>query len=202
MEQINEYKGVREKVLKSCQEINSILKSSLGPVGFDKIIIDNLGEIIITNDGAKISNTLKQKDHFSHLFLDVALRQDRQVGDGTTSVVLVAVELLHRGLKLLNDNIHPSLIISSYRLAMSFCTFLIRKKLSVKIKSKQSSKLLAVAMTCLQSKISGLNCRKFAKIAVEAVLSVSMAKKKEAQFKSQIGLIKYVKIEGQKYKFF
>lgn len=93
------------------------VKSTLGPKGMDKMIVDDLGDVIISNDGATILGEMSIDHPAGKMMVEIAKTQDSEVGDGTTTVVVLAGSLLEKAEKLLNDEIHPSVIIKGYRLA-------------------------------------------------------------------------------------
>merc|ERR1719162_1188362 len=98
--------------------IANILKSSLGPQGLDKMLVDDVGDVTITNDGATILKQLEVEHPAAKVLVELAHLQDTEVGDGTTSVVIIAAELLKRANELVKNQIHPTTIITGYRLAM------------------------------------------------------------------------------------
>ncbi|XP_042055880.1 T-complex protein 1 subunit alpha-like isoform X2 [Salvia splendens] len=85
---------VRTQNVMACQAIANIVKSSLGPVGLDKMLVDDIGDVTITNDGATILNMLEVENPAAKVLVELAELQDKEVGDGTTSVVIIAAELL------------------------------------------------------------------------------------------------------------
>jgi T-complex protein 1 subunit alpha len=109
---------VRQANVTATTAIANIVKSSLGPVGLDKMLLDDVGEITITNDGATILQMLEVEHPAAKILVELAGLQDSEVGDGTTSVVIVAAELLKRANDLMKYKIHPTSIISGFRLAM------------------------------------------------------------------------------------
>jgi T-complex protein 1 subunit alpha len=105
--------------------ISNIVKSSLGPQGLDKMIVDDIGDVTITNDGKLNSNlgaTILKQLEVEHpaakVLVELAQIQDREVGDGTTSVVILAAELLKRGNQLIQNKIHPTTVITGFRMAL------------------------------------------------------------------------------------
>merc|ERR1712070_783053 len=108
---------VRQANVTAAIAIANIVKSSLGPVGLDKMLLDDVGEITITNDGATILGLLEVEHPAGKILVELAGLQDSEVGDGTTSVVIVAAELLKCAEQLVKNNVHPTSIISGYRLA-------------------------------------------------------------------------------------
>merc|ERR1719454_2724336 len=106
--------------------VANILKSSLGPQGLDKMLVDDIGDVTISNDGATILKQLEVEHPAAKVLVELANLQDSEVGDGTTSVVIVAAELLKRANELVKNNIHPTSIMTGYRMAMKESTKYIR----------------------------------------------------------------------------
>ncbi|KAM7264343.1 hypothetical protein ACFE04_002026 [Oxalis oulophora] len=98
-----------------CQAISNIVKSSLGPIGLDKMLVVDIGDVTITNDSATILKMLEVEHPAAKVLVDLVELQNREVGDGKTSVVIVAAELLKRANDLVRNKIHPTSIISGYR---------------------------------------------------------------------------------------
>jgi T-complex protein 1 subunit alpha len=93
------------------------VKTSLGPEGLDKMLVDDIGDVTITNDGATILKQLEVEHPAAKVLVELAQHQDQEVGDGTTSVVILAAELLKHANELVKQKIHPTNIIAGYRLA-------------------------------------------------------------------------------------
>ncbi|XP_042189540.1 T-complex protein 1 subunit alpha-like [Callorhinchus milii] len=109
--------SVRTQNVMAAASIANIVKSSLGPVGLDKMLVDDIGDVTITNDGATILKLLEVEHPAAKVLCELAELQDREVGDGTTSVVIIAAELLKGADELAKQKIHPTSIIGGYRLA-------------------------------------------------------------------------------------
>jgi len=186
----------RKNKIKECLWLYNLLKTSLGPISMDKMIIDNLGNITVTNDGASILKRLETTDPISKILIELALQQDKEIGDGTTSIIIITTELLRRAEKLINQGTHPSVIISAYRLAMCHSCFLLKNKLSISSKRLSLNTLLYAAKTSLASKISGVNSKKFAVLALQAVKSVQISEISRKRTYCQIKAIDFIKIEG------
>jgi len=156
----------------------NIMKSSLGPVGLDKMLVDDIGDVTITNDGATILEQLEVEHPAARLLVDLARLQDKEVGDGTTSVVLLAAELLKKGLGELvqKQGLHPTTILSGYRTALKASIAFIKKNVLMPVSSLDSQHLLQAARTSMSSKIIGKEGDFFAQIAVDAVKSVAHTK--------------------------
>merc|ERR1719264_1149375 len=103
----NTGQDVRTQNVMACMAIANVVKSSLGPVGLDKMLVDEIGDVTITNDGATILQRLEVEHPAAKVLVESAELQDSEVGDGTTSVVIVAAELLKRGTELVKSGIHP-----------------------------------------------------------------------------------------------
>ncbi|VFQ75766.1 unnamed protein product [Cuscuta campestris] len=165
---------VRTQNVVACVAVANIVKSSLGPVGLDKMLVDDIGDVTITNDGATILKMLEVEHPAAKVLVELAELQDREVGDGTTSVVIIAAELLKRANDLVKNKIHPTSIISGYRLAMREACKYVDDKLAVKVEKLGKDSLLNCAKTSMSSKLIAGDSDFFANLVVEAVLSVKM----------------------------
>ena len=97
---------VRTQTVLAAQTVANVVKSSLGPVGLDKMLVDDIGDVTVTNDGATILSLLDVQHPAGKILVELAQQQDREVGDGTTSVVIIAAELLKRAHELVRHGIH------------------------------------------------------------------------------------------------
>ncbi|KAL6183497.1 hypothetical protein ACLB2K_044908 [Fragaria x ananassa] len=158
----------------ACQAIANVVKSSLGPVGLDKMLVDDIGDVTITNDGATILKMLEVEHPAAKILVDLAELQDKEVGDGTTSVVILAAELLKRANDLVKHKIHPTSIISGYRLAMREACKYVEEKLAVKVEKLGKDCLVNCARTSMSSKLISGDSDFFSNLVVDAVLAVKM----------------------------
>ena len=152
----------------------NIVKSSLGPVGLDKMLVDAIGDVLITNDGATILAQLDVEHPAARVLVDLAQLQDSEVGDGTTSVVIIAAELLKRGNELVKTGMHPTTIISGYRTALKAAVAFLKKHMMIKVSNLSDEHIIMAAKTSMSSKILGKEADFFATLAVDAVKSVKM----------------------------
>ena len=110
-------RDARKSNMMAAQIIAEVLKTTLGPKGMDKMLIDSLGDITITSDGATVLEEIDVQHPAAKMMIEVAKTQDKEVGDGTTTSVLLAGALLGKASELIDDNIHPSIIITGYQAA-------------------------------------------------------------------------------------
>ncbi|KAJ1032755.1 hypothetical protein NDA16_000776 [Ustilago loliicola] len=163
---------IRNQNVLAAQSIANIVKSSLGPVGLDKMMVDDIGDVTISNDGATILSLLEVDQPAGRILVELAQQQDKEVGDGTTSVVIIAAELLRRANELVKNKIHPTTIITGYRLACREACKYLQDQLSTKVETLGKESLINVAKTSMSSKVIGADDDFFAKIAVDAMLAV------------------------------
>eukprot|EP00249_Psilotum_nudum_P021577 c28159_g2_i1 orf=712-2346(-) len=187
---------VRTQNVMACQAVSNIVKSSLGPVGLDKMLVDDIGDVTITNDGATILKMLEVEHPAAKVLVELAELQDREVGDGTTSVVITAAELLKRANDLVRNKIHPTSIISGYRLAMREACKYIEEKLAIKVDRLGKDSLINCAKTCMSSKLIGTDSDFFGKLVVDAVQAVKMPNEK-GEIKYPIKSINILKAHGK-----
>ena len=160
---------VREGNSMAVLSVANVVKSSLGPQGLDKMLVDETGEVVITNDGATILKLLSIEHPAAKILGDLAQIQDKEVGDGTTSVVILAAELLRRATQLIKNKVHPTTVISGYRMALKEAIKHIKEDLIIKIDPKDTDLLRRVAETSLSSKLIGPESKFFSEIVVTAI---------------------------------
>lgn len=177
--------------------VANIVKSSLGPVGLDKMLVDDIGDVTITNDGATILAQLEVEHPAARLLVDLAQMQDKEVGDGTTSVVLVAAELLRRGNDLVQQGIHPTTILAGYRAALKAAISYIKKTMLVQVSTLGDEHLMQAARTSMSSKLIGKEGDFFARLAVDAVKSVKMKNAADGKPKYPLSAIHILKAHGK-----
>ncbi|MCD6088460.1 TCP-1/cpn60 chaperonin family protein [Candidatus Bathyarchaeota archaeon] len=152
--------------------IAEAVKSSLGPKGMDKMLVDSLGDVTITSDGKTILDEIDVEHPAAKMMVEVAKTQDDEVGDGTTTSVVVAGELLTKAEELIDKNVHPTVIIDGYRKAADKALEIL-EKIAIPVDPTDKEVLKKVAMTSMASKIVSENKEQLAEIAVDAVLHVA-----------------------------
>ncbi|PSC75680.1 T-complex 1 subunit alpha [Micractinium conductrix] len=188
---------VRHQNATAVLAVANILKTSLGPVGLDKMLVDDIGDVTITNDGATILKLLEVEHPAAKILVELAELQDQEVGDGTTSVVIVASELLRRANELVRQKIHPTSIIAGYRLAMREACKYLREQLTIPTSSLGAETLMAAAKTAMSSKIVGADSDFFGKLVVEAVTAVRSENAATGSVRYPVSAINILKAHGK-----
>jgi len=174
--------------------IGEVLKSTLGPRGMDKMLIDTLGDITITNDGAAILDEVEVEHPAAKMMVEVAKTQDDMVGDGTTTAVVLAGELLRRAEELLDQNIHPTVIVSGYRKAAQMAVETL-DKIGIPVDMNDRATLKKVAVTAMASKAVGAAKEHLADIAIDAVKQI--AEQRGDKWIADIDQVQITKKEGK-----
>ncbi len=177
----------------AARAISDAVKTTLGPKGMDKMIVDTLGDITVSNDGATILQEMEVAHPAAKLMVNLAKAQDKEVGDGTTTSVVLAGELLAEAENLLQKDIHPTIIIDGYEKALKFIEEEI-EKLAIEVNPDDEEWLKKVAETAMSSKLISAEKRKLAEIAVKAVKAVE--EKKGDKRIVDIDNVKIVKKKG------
>ena len=168
----NKGKEAQKNNITAAKVIGEVLKTTLGPRGMDKMLIDGLGDITITNDGAAILDEIDVEHPAAKMMVEIAKTQDDMVGDGTTTTVVLASELLKKGEELLDQNIHPIKIVSGYRKAAQKAIEIVNK-VSIPVDIKDKKTLLKIALTSMGSKAVGGAKEHLAQIAIDSVMQIT-----------------------------
>ncbi len=151
--------------------IAEAVRSTLGPRGMDKMLVDSLGDVVITNDGVTIMKEIEVEHPAAKMMVEVAKTQDTEVGDGTTTAVMLAGELLKQAQTLLDQNVHPTVISSGYRMAAEKAKEIL-DKISRKISIDDDEVLMKIAKTALGSKSASMSKDLLADISLKAVKKI------------------------------
>jgi thermosome len=165
-------KEAQRNNIMAARVIGEVLKTTLGPRGMDKMLIDSLGDITITNDGAAILKEIDVEHPAAKMMVEIAKTQDDMVGDGTTSAVVLASELLKKAEELLDQNIHPTILVSGFRKASQKAIEVINKT-AVPLDISDRKTLLKVALTSMSSKAVGSAKEHLAEISIDAVKQIA-----------------------------
>lgn len=187
---------VRNQNVMAALSVANVVKSSLGPVGLDKMLVDDIGDVTVTNDGATILSLLDVQHPAGKILVELAQQQDREVGDGTTSVVIIASELLKRANELVKNQIHPTTIITGYRLALREAIHFIKEVLSQDVNELGKECIVSIAKTSMLSKIIGADSDFFSKMVVDAMLAVKTTNPK-GETKYPVKAVNILKAHGK-----
>ncbi|MEN6341326.1 MAG: thermosome subunit alpha [Methanospirillum sp.] len=152
----------------AAKAVANAVRSTLGPLGMDKMLVSGIGDIVITNDGATIVDEMDIEHPAAKMMVEIAKTQDQEAGDGTTTAVVLAAELLSRAEVLVGDEVHPTVIAAGYRLAADRATALL-EELACPVSSSDTALLYRIAMTAMTGKGAEVAMDDFAAMVVKAV---------------------------------
>ncbi len=164
-------KDAQRNNILAARMVSEIVKTTLGPRGMDKMLVSPTGDIIVTNDGVTILEEMQIEHPAARMMVEIARTQESEVGDGTTTAVMLAGKLLENAEKLLDKKIHPTVITKGYRLAAEKAQEIL-KEISLRITPDDENVLRQIAMTAMTGKGAEDNKEKFAEIIVNAVRQV------------------------------
>jgi len=173
--------------------VSEVVRTSLGPRGMDKMLVDTLGDVTITNDGATILKEIDVQHPAAKMMVEISKATDNEVGDGTTSTVVLAGALLENAEELITKNVHPTVVVDGFKKA-SEKTIDVLRQVATTIDPKDKTYLKKIATTTLASKLVSSNANELANIVVDAVLAV--AEKAGDKYKVDIDNIKVEKKSG------
>jgi archaeal chaperonin len=170
------------------------VRSALGPKGMDKMLVDNFGDVTITSDGRTILDEMDVQNPAAKMLVEVAKTQDNEAGDGTTSAVIIAGELLSKAEELIEKNIHPTVIIDGYKLAQGKALETL-EKIALPVDLTKSDYLKKAAVTSMASKLVAEHKEYLADIVVKAMLAV--AEKENGTYKVDVDDVRVEKKTGE-----
>ena len=168
-------KDAQHNNIAAAKLVAELVRSSLGPRGLDKMLVDSLGDVTITNDGATILKEIDVQHPAAKMMVEISKTVDNEVGDGTTSSVVFGGSLLAKAEDLLKKDIHPSVIIEGYQAAAEK-TLEIYAEMAKKIQPDDKETLLKIARTSMQSKLISEDSDILSKVVVDAILRVATKK--------------------------
>jgi archaeal chaperonin len=177
--------------------ISEIVKSSIGPRGMDKMLVDSLGDVTITNDGATMLKEIDVQHPAAKMLVEVSKTTDNEVGDGTTSAVVLAGALLEKAEELLDKDVHPTVIVDGYSKAAKKAIEAL-EDIAEKVSPENKDWLVKVARTSMQTKLVFKEAEQLAEMVVDATLAV--AEKVERGYRVDIDNVKVEKKPGGSLK--
>ncbi len=174
--------------------VTETIRTTLGPQGMDKMLVSGMGDVVITNDGATIMKELDVQHPAAKMLVEVAKSQDNEVGDGTTTAVVLAGELLTKAEKLLDQEVHPTVIVEGYKKA-SEKALEILQDLAIDIQPDDEKMLKLVAITSMGTKSLSESKEHFATLATKAVMQVM--EERDGKTVADIDRVKVVKKKGE-----
>jgi len=186
-------RNAQENNIAAARAIADAVRTTLGPKGMDKMLVDSIGDIVITNDGVTILEEMEIEHPAAKMMVEVAKTQNEEVGDGTTSAVVIAGELLRKAGELLDQNIHPTVIIRGYNLARDHALKTL-DRISSPVTVSDKDTLKKIVLTSMSGKSGYGYSEKLADLVVEAVTQV--AEKKGNKISVNIDDIKREKKHG------
>lgn len=152
--------------------IAEVVRSSLGPRGMDKMLVDGLGDVTITNDGATILKEIDVQHPAAKMMVEISKATDNEVGDGTSSVVVLAGALIEKAEELINKDVHPTIIVDGYRKS-ALKSIEIFNQIAQKIDGSNKAELIKIARTSMQTKLVSKESDELSQVVVNAALQVS-----------------------------
>jgi len=187
-------KDAQRSNIAAAKIIAELVKSTLGPRGMDKMLVDTLGDVTVTNDGATILDEIEVQNPAAKMMVEVAKAQDKEVGDGTTTAVILAGELLRRAEELSQDQIHATTIVAGYRNAADKALEIL-SQLAVTVNLDDKESLRKAALTSVRSKVVEGVRGHLADISIEAIDLVK--EKRGNAFLADVDNIQLVKKQGK-----
>ncbi|MFA5868289.1 MAG: thermosome subunit beta [Candidatus Bathyarchaeia archaeon] len=173
--------------------VAGVVKTSLGPKGMDKMLVDSFGDVTITNDGAAMLKEMDIQHPAAKMMVEVSKTQDNEVGDGTTTVVVLAGELLGKAVDLMDKKVHPTVIIDGYRDAQEQALKVL-DEIAIKVKPRDRETLKRVAKTTMSTKLVSGHSGHLSETAVDAILQV--AEEANGGWKVDLDMVKVEKKPG------
>jgi thermosome len=166
-------KDAQRNNILAARMVAEMIKTTLGPKGMDKMLVSPTGDIVVTNDGVTILEEMQIEHPAAKMMVDIARTQDSEVGDGTTTVVMIAGKLLENAERLLDQKVHPTVIAKGYKIAAEKCQEILNE-IALRISPDDDEVLKQLAITSMTGKGAENSKEKFAEIVVKAVKQVQV----------------------------
>ncbi|MEM0075706.1 MAG: thermosome subunit beta [Nitrososphaerota archaeon] len=190
----NKGKEAQRNNITAASLVAEIVRTSLGPRGMDKMLVDTLGDVTITNDGATILKEIDVQHPAAKMMVEISKATDSEVGDGTTSTVVLAGALLDKASSLLDKEVHPTIIVDGYRKAAAKAIDELNK-IAIKVSPDDKEWLLKIAKTSLATKLVSRDSEHLSKLVVDALIQVA-DKQGDGSYKVDIDNVKVEKKPG------
>ncbi|XP_065175755.1 T-complex protein 1 subunit gamma-like [Sycon ciliatum] len=177
--------------IEAAKTIADLVRTSLGPCSMLKMLMDPMGGVVMTNDGNAILREIQVQHPAAKAMLDISRAVDEEVGDGTTSVIILAGEMLLGAEKFLKDNIHPTVIIGAYRKALDDAVTMAKEQISVPVDVNNREQVLKIINSCIGTKMIRTWADKACNMAYDAVATV----KTEDRGRMEVDIKRYVRVE-------
>jgi archaeal chaperonin len=165
-------KDAQKNNITASKLIAEVVRSSLGPRGMDKMLVDSLGDVTVTNDGATILKEIDVQHPAAKMMVEVAKSVDNEVGDGTTSAVVLAGALIEKAEQLISKGVHPTVIVDGYRKSATK-VIEIFNNMAQKVSNNDKEQLIKIAKTSMQTKLVSKDSEALSELVVNAILQVS-----------------------------
>ena len=186
-------KDAQKNNITAAKLIAEVVRSSLGPRGMDKMLVDSLGDVTVTNDGATILKEIDVQHPAAKMMVEVAKSVDNEVGDGTTSAVVLAGALIEKAEQLISKDVHPTIIVDGYRKSATK-VIEIFNNMAQKVSNNDKEQLIKIARTSMQTKLVSKDSDALSELVVNAILQVS--DQSDSGFKVDIDDVKVEKKAG------
>jgi len=186
-------KDAQKNNITAAKLIAEVVRSSLGPRGMDKMLVDSLGDVTVTNDGATILKEIDVQHPAAKMMVEVAKSVDNEVGDGTTSAVVLAGALIEKAEQLISKDVHPTIIVDGYRKSATK-VIEIFNNMAQKVSNNDKEQLIKIAKTSMQNKLVSKDSEALSELVVNAILQVS--EQSDSGFKVDIDDVKVEKKAG------
>jgi archaeal chaperonin len=187
-------KDAKRNNITAAKVVTELVKTSLGPRGMDKMLVNSIGDVTITNDGATILKEIDVEHPTAKMMVEVAKSVDNEVGDGTTSSVVLAGALIEKAEELINKDVHATVIVDGYQKASEKALDMLKQDIAIKSNAEDKELLNKIAFTSMASKLVANDAQELSNIVVDAVLSIAEELKEDGANKIKID-IDNIKVE-------